>query len=159
MVPLTIYVYHSLHIDLYLSLHYFNPFILSISEVFWETASIVKSNIQDDQVKINNALQYLNIKWFTNSQCKDIKECTVSGVTENNLNVTLLSYDTICRSCDHHHIDQYYIWHQQISRNAATKRYKAKESNVWYLKDNWKDVWQTSHVLGSKLIDLLINQQ
>ena len=82
----------------------------------------------------------------------------MTGVTENNLNVALLSHDIICRSCNHHRIDQYYIWHQQISRNATTKRYKAKESNVWYLKDNWNDVWQTSHVLESKLIDLLISE-
>ena len=35
---------------------------------------------------------------------------------------------------------------------------RAKYYHLWYLKDDWKDIWQTSPVLGEKLIDLLITK-
>ena len=127
------------------------PFLFS--ETFWEATSVVKKFIQDDQIKFNNALHCLHIKWFTSIQCTDIKECTVSGITENNLNVTLLSQNVICRICDKHDINEYYIWqnHAHISKQKEeTKRY-----NVWYLRDDWKDVWQTPPALGVKLIEIL----
>ena len=128
-----------------------NPFIYL--ETFWETSSVVDTDLQDDQVKVNYVLQHLRVKWFASDQSKDIKNSTALGITKNKLKVTVVSHDLICRACDKDHIDKYYIWH--IHSRKSERKEDAKKFFVWYLKDDWKDIWETSPVVGSKLIDLL----
>ena len=117
---------------------------------------MIKKFLQDDQIKINNVFQHLQIKWYSTAQCTDIDKCILSGTTTINLNVTLLSNDQVCyRRCLENNKEKlYYIWHKHAVRPKQADR--AKYYNLWYLKDDWKDIWQTSPVLGEKLIDLLI---
>ena len=118
---------------------------------------MIKKFLQDDQIKINNVFQHLQIKWYSTAQCTNFDKSVLSGTTIINLNVTLLSNDQACSiGCHANNKKLYYIWHKHADRPKQADR--AKYYHLWYLKDDWKDIWQTSPVLGEKLIDLLITK-
>lgn len=125
---------------------------LSFIVKFWPLSKTLKTDLQDDQVRVNHILYQSGVTWYTMDHCNDISHCTITGLTKNGLNVTLLSQDIICRSCKHLQKHQYFIWHGRASRNSSSKEKKARKENVWFLRENWKDVIRTTRATGSDLI-------
>ena len=74
----------------------------------------------------------------------------LSGTTTINLDVTLLSNDQACSTgCRENNKKMYYIWHKHADRFKQADR--AKYYHLWYLKDDWKDIWQTSPIFGREV--------
>ena len=151
----SIYTYPLIHLSISLSIH---PLISPSHyvELFWTRSNKFKHTVQDDQVKINHVLDGLNIEWYTSQNCKYIDHCAITGLSPTGLNVTLLPHDQVCRSCDLKNKPHYYIWHSRASRKEPSKEIKAKEGGVWFLREDWKTVFQQSNLLGNNLIRTLL---
>lgn len=118
---------------------------------------MLHSNVQDDQVRVNKILHQSAIKWFVAKDCPDFSHCTVTGLTKEGINVTLLSQDIICRqSCKKDH--NYYIWHGRASRSNPSKMSKAREGDAWFLREDWKKILHSTIVTGMELIVKLSNE-
>lgn len=125
--------------------------------IFWENSKLLHSNVQDDQVRVNKILHQSAIKWFVAKDCPDFSHCTVTGLTKEGINVTLLSQDIICRqSCKKDH--NYYIWHGRASRSNPSKMSKAREGDAWFLREDWKKILHSTIVTGMELIVKLSNE-
>lgn len=136
--------------------HYFKIDFLIINnlEKFWSNSKLLKTKVQDDQVRINYILQESGIQWFVEKDCSDISHCTVTGSTKDGITVTLLSQDIICRqSCQKDH--DYYIWHGRAPRSSSSKEAKAREGGVWLLCEDWKRILHSSSATGQNLINKL----
>ena len=136
--------------------------LFAFAEMFWDAVSKLDNKFEDDQVRTNKALENLNINWTTDPNCnwedEDTDFCTAYGRTPLNLTVTLLSHDIVCRSCDKHKPHNYYVWHKRSSRNGLAKVKRARKGHAWYLRDNWKDVWENSDKRSGKLVDEIRKQ-
>ena len=130
-----------------------------VIELFWSNGYKIKSNVQDDQAKVNHILYSNGIKWYTSQQCNNnVQHCTVTGVTKNNsLVVTLLSHDIICRSCDNADTAQYYVMHIRSSRKSSSKERKARRKGAWFLSRNWKTILQNTNSTGNNLLKQLLD--
>lgn len=84
--------------------------------------------IFDDQVIINNVLEWCGIEWTTtdtsiNGTCRDLK-----------LKVTLLPSSVVCRKCTK--TSGYYVWHEMGARVQEDKRDTAVKGGTWFLKQS-----------------------
>lgn len=101
----------------------------------------MNSDVCNDQVLLNTALNNCHIYWQTEN--KSIELDPISGKCFNGLTVTILSHNSVCRRCTEleEDPDQVYMWHQHLkSHNGSTKSALAKKQLMWFLKDNWTNI-------------------
>lgn len=115
------------------------------TELLWEALSLTMPSSQDDQVKINHALNDCSINWI--KPANKIKRKAVQGVCSTNklggLEVTILTQDVVCRYCHRKH--GYYIWHTNSRKINDSKVDTAKSLGLWFLRDNWKEIGCNEH--------------
>lgn len=127
--------------------------ILTVTELFWNKASSVYNDTIDDQVKINHALSSLKVRWFTESSCSHVSECTVYGRAWGGLNVVLLPEQIVCRHCTYNspHTDMV-VWHQLVEKVGKSKEKVAKSRKMWYLKPGWRRISSGSSLVGGEWV-------
>jgi len=109
----------------------------------------------DDQVRVNNALDKMGIKWRQLN-----RERYYQGVTTGSmpLTVTTLPSLVICRNCRETFKDIYYVWHHHAARNGTAKRVSLNRNDIWLLKDDWNKTVKNS-VTGTRWITSITRLQ
>lgn len=95
----------------------------------------------DDQGKLNYGLKALDIKWHNNNNCSH-HNTTIYGKTSNNLQVSILPYNDVCRldTCDVRLRSRYYFWHKGGHRSRKKKLHSARKGNTWFLRYQWNKI-------------------
>ena len=81
------------------------------------------------------------------------------GTTRDNVKITVLPYRQVCRSsrCHVQWQDQVYVWHQgSQEKTKEAKREKARQSNVWLLRDDWQEITDHSKLTGKKWLNAIM---
>lgn len=109
------------------------------SEEYWNGMKDIHRECVDDQGKLNYGLKALDVKWHSNSNHQNV---TVCGQTRNNLRVSILPYDDVCRldTCVLNQRSRYYVWHKGGLRSRKMKLNSAREGKVWFLQFKWNSV-------------------
>ena len=95
--------------------------------------SQTRVDTQDDQVKINYALDSCNIEWL--SKGRSIENQAISGkCRQNGLTVTVLPRSLICRKCAQYR-NSYYVWHGRSKRAVDMKMKTGIYGYTWYLRE------------------------
>lgn len=95
--------------------------------------SRIRTDTQDDQVKLNYALDSCNIEWL--GKGRSIENQAVSGKCRlNGLTVTVLPRSLICRNCRQDR-KSYYVWHGRSKRAGDMKMKTAISGYTWYLRE------------------------
>ena len=93
----------------------------------------------DDQILLNTALNNCHIQW--QSRGRDIHNHPIDGQCDNGLRVTVLPHSNICRykcdASDQQGMSGVYVWHRLSKKSGSIKKFTAKESKVWFLRDDW----------------------
>lgn len=100
----------------------------------------IHSECVDDQGRLNYGLKVLNIKW--SNSYDNHQNTTIYGVTSNDLWVSVLPYDDVCRleECKLEKRSRYYIWHKGGHRTRKEKLKYAREGRTWFLKYKWERI-------------------
>jgi hypothetical protein len=95
--------------------------------------SQTRLDTQDDQVKINYALDSCNIEWLSTG--RSIENQAISGKCRlNGLTVTVLPRSLICRNCMQNR-NSYYVWHGRSKRAGHMKKKTAISGFSWHLRE------------------------
>ena len=99
----------------------------------------------DDQVKLNNALTKMDLKWNEVS-LKDDK--TWMGRNDDGFAVAILKFTHICRKrCAKKEMSRYYVWHHG-GKFIEGKLERARLDGVWFLRKDWTEMVQNSSAVG-----------
>ena len=125
--------------------------VLLTTEMFWDVASTVSNDTVDDQVRINTALNELDVRWYTERNCTKVPSCVVYGRARGGLGVVVLPGQMVCRHCNKKWFGpELFIWHQLGAKIGITKEKLAKERHMWYLKPDWKKISGESDLVGEE---------
>ena len=105
----------------------------TLAELLWNNMSRTPMDTQDDQVRLNHALDRCSIEW--NSRGRSIENQAISGKCRlSGLTVTVLPRSLICRNCRQHR-NSYYVWHNRSKRAGDMKMRTAISGYTWYLRE------------------------
>ena len=106
------------------------------AELLWNSLSQTRTDVHDDQVKLNYALDSCNIEWY--NQGRNIESQSITGKCAKNklneLQVTVLPKSLICRKCKKH-LNSYYVWHSRTKRVGDMKMKIAISGQKWFLNE------------------------
>jgi len=129
------------------------------AEILWETFGKMRTDVTDDQIKMNLALEALHIKWTHDSSLPK-QSIAYEGIGSHEIKVTLLPPKVACRhwACQLDKKDQYYIWHRgSLSHTMDPKTSLAKSDGVWYLREDWTAITNQSSLTGRNWLTLISN--
>ena len=100
----------------------------------------------DDQVRLNYALDAVNITWDGKSTATT--ECLGGGA--NGVKATAMSHLQVCRlnTCKVENADRYYIWHKGGVKSRNSKIETSSEIGSWYLKEDWESITRETTAKG-----------
>ena len=93
----------------------------------------------DDQGNLNCGLKGLNVRWLNADA--DSENYVIKGITENDMNISVLPYNDICRlnMCHLTKRERLYIWHKGGQyRTLSDKKKNAREGRTWFLRSRWQ---------------------
>ena len=109
------------------------------TEQLWNNASMVTPI--NDQEKLNIALTTMNL---TSNTTTDYWMAT----NNQGFTLTLLQEKHVCRKkCIRKKKNSYYIWHSRGKGNEGKVR-AAKIGRLWYLRDDWRQMVESSNAEG-----------
>jgi len=129
------------------------------TKILWETFGKMRTDVTDDQIKMNLALEALHIKWTHDSSLPK-QSIAYEGIGSHKIKVTLLPPKVACRhwACQLDKKDQYYIWHRgSLSHTMDPKTSLAKSDGVWYLREDWTAITNQSSLTGRNWLTLISN--
>ena len=93
-----------------------------------------------DQSRVNFGVDKLGLTWRDDAIHELDSGNSTVGICKNNLTVTILPANVMCRNCEHSKKDQYYTWHYYSLKTQGAKRKAATKGEAWFLHPEWLNI-------------------
>eukprot|EP01060_Flectonema_neradi_P040308 TRINITY_DN912_c2_g1_i4.p2 TRINITY_DN912_c2_g1~~TRINITY_DN912_c2_g1_i4.p2 ORF type:complete len:188 (+),score=29.92 TRINITY_DN912_c2_g1_i4:863-1426(+) len=109
------------------------------------TASVNKqiAKTGDDQVGVNEALDYAGVVWNNSTEKLEFDTSTrpAFGLTNKGLRVVLLPHNKFPRKCEDDFLAHSFVSHCfEPAKDGAAKMRQAQKNNLWILKEGYEDI-------------------